>query len=166
VITAVNGAEVRDEAALKLRLAQMRPGAEARLEVARNGDVRTVSVEIAAREAPEGRRGPRPSPNAAARVADSGLGLEVASLSGRVNARLGLPESLRGVVVTNVETFSAAARAGLKAGDIIVEADRAEVGSVDDLRGALTRERLREGVLLRVLNRGDVPRYVVLEMRT
>ncbi len=162
VITSVNGVEVRDDAALKLRLAQLRPGAEARLGVSRGGAKRTVTVEIAARETGEARRQSRAP--AAARIADAGLGLEVASLSPRVNARLGLPERLTGVVVTNVQAFSAAARAGLKPGDIIVEADRTEVTSVDDLRRALTRERLREGVLLRVLNRADVPRYAVLEM--
>ncbi|MGC2124529.1 MAG: PDZ domain-containing protein, partial [Xanthobacteraceae bacterium] len=55
------------------------------------------------------------------------------------------------VMVGTVEPDSAAGRAGLKAGDIIVALDGATIAGADDLVRALTGEKIGKGVSLDVL---------------
>lgn len=64
------------------------------------------------------------------------LGAEVESLTPQLATYFGVKQD-KGVLVTEVEANSPAAKAGLKAGDCIVKAGSTEVTSVSDLRRAL-----------------------------
>ena len=57
--------------------------------------------------------------------------------------------------VTEVQPDTAAARAGLRPGDMIVRAGEVWVASPDDLQRALGRHALGEPLLLEVLRGGD-----------
>jgi S1-C subfamily serine protease len=57
----------------------------------------------------------------------------------------------RAVMVSTIEPDSAAARAGLQAGDIIVALDGAAIAGADDLVRALTGEKIGRGVAFDVL---------------
>jgi S1-C subfamily serine protease len=83
--------------------------------------------------------------------------LELEPLTKALAERLGYSEK-QGAIVTNVERGSAAARAGLRARDLIVEADRKPVRGPDDVRAALA-----DGTaLLRVVRDKDSSSYLVL----
>lgn len=64
------------------------------------------------------------------------LGVKAEDLTPQLASYFGVKQG-KGVLVTEVEAGSAAAQAGLKAGDCIVRVDMKEVDSVADLRSAL-----------------------------
>jgi S1-C subfamily serine protease len=65
-----------------------------------------------------------------------------------------------GVVVSDVQSGSAAARAGLEPGMLIEQANRSPVGSIDEFRQAISQDE-EHPILLRV-RQGDFSRYVVI----
>jgi serine protease Do len=69
----------------------------------------------------------------------------------------------RGVVVTGIESDSAAAEHGMQAGDVILDVGGKAVSSVRDVRGALAEARKngRGNVLMRVKS-GDAMRFIAL----
>ena len=62
------------------------------------------------------------------------LGIDTQDLDDRIAASLGLPAGSRGAVVTRVHAESAAAVAGLRAGDVIVAANGERIGDAETLR--------------------------------
>ena len=70
----------------------------------------------------------------------------------------------RGVTITAVSEGTAAAEAGLRAGDLIVEFAGEAVRGVDDLHRLLTEDRIGELLPLKILRRGQ-PRRVLVTPR-
>jgi serine protease Do len=77
------------------------------------------------------------------------LGMEVQNLTPDLAAKLQI-NAEQGVAVTDVQAGSAAERAGLASGTVIVGANRAAVKNVGDLSKALDEKSLAKGVLLLV----------------
>jgi serine protease Do len=89
------------------------------------------------------------------------LGMELQDLTPDVAAKLKI-HAEHGVVVTDVQPGSAAEKAGLSGGMVIVEANRKTVKSVADLAKVLDDKSLAKGVLLLV--RGEQgTRFIVLQ---
>jgi serine protease Do len=88
------------------------------------------------------------------------LGMEVQELTPELAKKLDAKVE-HGVVVSDVEAGSAAERAGLSAGMVIVEAGRKPVKTVADLSAALDEKALAKGVLLLVRTEQG-SRFVVL----
>jgi serine protease Do len=61
----------------------------------------------------------------------------VAPLTPEIVRQFGLPEGTEGLVVTEVEPGGPAGSAGLQPGDVIQQANRADVRSIEDLRSAI-----------------------------
>ena len=93
------------------------------------------------------------------------LGLSLSKVSSDVRQRFDLEESVDGVVVTEVEDDSVAARKGLRPGDVIVEVGQEEVASPDDVvkKVSKAKEDGRKSVLLLVDRQGDL-RFVALRI--
>lgn len=68
------------------------------------------------------------------------IGVSVSSLTKQLGDYFGTPES-KGLLITNVRENSPAAKAGLKAGDIIIEADGKQIGNNTDLMRALNNQK-------------------------
>jgi serine protease Do len=89
------------------------------------------------------------------------LGMELQDLTPELAAKLKI-HAEHGVVVTDVQPGSAAEKAGLTGGMVIVEANRKAVKSAADLARMLDEKSLAKGVLLLV--RGEQgSRFVVLQ---
>ena len=69
-----------------------------------------------------------------------------------------------GALVAGVLPGSPAERAGIRAGDLVTEANRRPIHSVEDLREAARRDDARAALLLRY-ERGDSVRYVAVDTR-
>jgi serine protease Do len=65
------------------------------------------------------------------------LGVSVAPLTPELASRLGAPKNVKGLVIEDVNPDGRAADAGLQAGDVIEQANRQPVESVDHLRQAV-----------------------------
>jgi len=127
VIVGVNGSAVKDANAITLAVGAVAPGKKVSLDVIRDGKKETIVAT--AGERPDA-RGKRSSDIAAS---DEGVlnGVGVGDLDPQVRRQMNLPERVAGAIITSVDPSSAAARAGLSAGDVILELNRQPVASAD-----------------------------------
>lgn len=105
-------------------------------------------------------------PQVAAREAEADLdtvGMTLAALSPALRSRYDLDETIRGVVITDVEAGSVAARKELQAGDVIVEVSQEEVREPMDVGKLIraAREANKKSVLLLLDRQGEL-RFVAL----
>jgi len=126
VVVKLDGTEIGSSIELASRVAMMKPGTEAKLEVWRNGKPR--EIEVAVGEAPQTEQLASAAP---ADLSGARLGVAVRSLT---PAEQKQAEVEGGVVVEQVA--GAAARAGIRAGDIILSVNGEAVKSVDQLKAA------------------------------
>jgi serine protease Do len=157
VITEFNGRKVVDSQQLRLQVSQTAPGTEALVKLLREGKEQQVTVKLG--ELPgEGlakagmRRG-----GGGDELLD---GVTVDDLDNRTRRQFGIPDAVDGVVVTEVAPESAAARAGLQPGDVIMEINRRPVTTADQAV-EMSRGVVGGRVLLRVFGRGG-SRFLVI----
>jgi serine protease Do len=82
------------------------------------------------------------------------LGISAEDLSGQLGAYFGAPEG-GGILVREVRTGTAADKAGLKAGDVIIKIDNKPVSSLSDLRQQLRDKTDEKSVSLGILRKGS-----------
>jgi serine protease Do len=162
IILNVDSKPITDGNQLRNTISSMAPDAHVTLKVWRNGAEKDVPVTLGEQTGEEakverGNRGGSRSDSSDEALA----GVTVEDLNGgqsgrRFNQNNG-PSS--GVVVTNVRPNSAAAEAGLQAGDVIQEVNRHAVRNVAEFRQAL-RGSNEETLLL--VNRNGRTAYVAI----
>ena len=81
------------------------------------------------------------------------LGIEYQEISGQLAKYFKVPED-SGVLVTNVEDDGPAAKAGLKAGDVILKFDGRSIKDTDDLQRAVAKAEPGEEVTVTVQREG------------
>ena len=158
VITAVDGAPVKDARDLARTIGTTMPGTSVKLDIIRKGEPRTVSLTV----------GQMPSDEKLAN-AESGserptggvphLGLQVAP----ANEVAGAGSS--GVVVTAVDPNGAAAEQGFQTGTVILDVGGKAVANAGDVRNALTdaKSQGKHDVLMRV-KMGNAIRFVAMPL--
>jgi serine protease Do len=82
------------------------------------------------------------------------FGLRVSNITPDIAKQLGLKKT-EGVVIVGVEPNSVAQRAGLRAGDMILEVNRQKVFNEDDYRSAMDKTKPDRGVLLLIDREGS-----------
>jgi len=156
VIREVNGKAINDQGELRNQIADVEPGTTLSLKVLRNGAEKTLSVKVAARPVETAlKTGPAPDTGSSGK-----LGVSVQDLNPQIARQLGLPSSVSGVVVTQVQPDSPAAEAGIQRGDVVQEVNRQPVKSASDFRIALTQST--KSVLL-LIHRDDKTIYAVVD---
>ena len=128
-----NGKPVADARELRLAVAAAGSGTDFELEVLRDGKERKLKGELASIP------GEGSVEQGTADATGPFAGLEVAPLDRAARQQLGAGPRLEGVLVRGVERGSAAARAGLRPGDVILEVDRRPVPDVEAFRSAVSR---------------------------
>jgi S1-C subfamily serine protease len=135
VIVSFNGQPVTEYNALRNRVAEAKPGTNATIGIVRDGSEKALTVKL---DEASPNRAARGSSNDTPEAADqTALGVAVAPLTPETAARAGIRGNVKGLLVQNVEPDSRAADAGIQPGDVIVEANRKSVTSVDELRAAV-----------------------------
>ncbi len=131
VVLAVDGHEVDDPDGLRFRIATLPPGAQTRLKVWRQGQVRDVLATVVAP--------PELPPRDPARLGGRNplSGAAVANLNPAFAEELGLDSTERGVIVTGLAEGGIAEQLGIEPGDIIVSLNQRTVESVAQLRQLL-----------------------------
>jgi serine protease Do len=158
IIVKYNGEDVKNLADLQLKVINTPPGRRVPVTIIRDGKTMVLNVKIGQMPGTE---------NLASVNLMSKFGLSVQKLTPELRKRLGIPNWVKnGVIVTSVKPGSPAEDAGLREGDIIVEAgitprSLKPVRKVDDLIKVI-KQSGSSGVLLKVV-RGEGVFYVVLK---
>jgi serine protease Do len=100
-------------------------------------------------------------------VTQKALGLDLAALSKDLRTRYKIKDSVKGVIITNVDADSDAAEKRLSAGDVIVEVAQEAVGSAADIRSRVDQLKKdgKKSVLLLVSNAAGELRFVALSVK-
>ncbi len=159
VILEFNGKKVTDSRHLKLEVARTQPGESVPVKILRDGSTRTVNVTT--KELPGTERMARN--NRGQHAEDTGTlnGVGVADLDSNAHRQFGIPNTVKGVVVTEVDPNSAAAEAGLKPGDVLQEINRKPVRTAEQAV-EMTEKATDKTTLLRVWRDGG-SRFVVVD---
>jgi serine protease Do len=155
VILEFDGKKVEGSAELRLMVSKAQPGSEISAVVFRNGKKLDLTLSIG------GYAKNSASPAGPAAINSPLDGLQVRDLDASLRRQLGFPANLGGVVVTNIDPASPAARTGLQPGDVVFELNRRPLANAREFTEAL-RQANGQRLLLRVWSRGTA-RYLVLD---
>ncbi len=158
VIVTFDGKAVDSMRALPRIVAQTAIGSTVPVEVVRDGERKTLQVEVgrlnegsegdapAAPAAPSGKSDGDEKDETDDRGQQQGLpGVTVGALDDAARQQNGIAADVAGVVVTAVEDGSAAARKNIKAGDVILEVANTPVSDVASYEKAIAAARARTG---------------------
>ena len=158
IVLTVEGRPVHDIRQLMNRVAALPPGRKVEVQVLRDGQKKTLSVELGEREEGEARATGRPVEN---QRQSQALGMTLTPLSPAISRKLGVDEHLKGLVVGSVDGDSPAAGI-IQPGDVILEVNHAPVAKLDQLMKILDQSGKKASVLLRV-QRGTSQLYLVVK---
>jgi len=129
VILSFAGKPVESTQRLRFAVAATAPGEKVKLEVIRDGKPETLEVTIGELNGGTSLA----SSNSGPSYQDEGVlnGVGVTDLTARLRSEFNIPTSIQGALVTEVDPSSAAADAGLAAGDVILSINRRPVNSAD-----------------------------------
>jgi serine protease Do len=161
VIESVDGKPIDSPRALALNIAGIKPGANATVEVIRNGKPETLNVTI----------GTLPSEKVASAGEDQGehtaqpkVGLALQPLTPELREQLDVPAHTKGAVVAQVVPGSPADQAGIQAGDVVVGVGSKSVSSPDEAVSAIKDAvHQHHSVALRVIRNGQAV-FVALDL--
>jgi len=156
IITEINGVRILSTSKLRNTVALSGPKAKVNLTVLRDGTPRVFAVvlgELPAESATAVEASPTASESAP-------LGLSLTQLDDNTREAYNISKRVvGGVVVTDVDASSRAARAGMRVGDVILELNRKPVRSIEDFK---TRVSKSKGALLILLQRQEATVFVAL----
>jgi serine protease Do len=154
VIEAVNGQKIASPRDLALTVASVAPGAEAKVQILRDGQDRDVNLTVG-EQPPEKTAQTSPDEN---RETHNKLGLALGPLTPDTRDQLQVPDGQDGAVVRSVRVGSPAEEAGLRPGDVIVGVGNQNVTSPMEATKAIgtALDGKDHAVALRVLRDGTV----------
>jgi serine protease Do len=125
-------------------------GSRVTVSLVRGGKPQNVAVEL----------GELPSAEARAGAPASKLGLALQTLTPELAQLMGIERGTRGAVVSEVAPGGAAAAAGVREGDVILEVDRQRIATAEEATAALAASR-SGGHLVRIRG-ADGTRFITL----
>ncbi|MEN6447509.1 MAG: DegQ family serine endoprotease [Syntrophaceae bacterium] len=152
VIVRLNGEPVDTIAPFRNRIALTSPGTTVNLTVIRDGKEKSVPVTIEKMPAAEQAEVSKPD-------SLDKLGLTVVTLTRELANQYGY-QGETGVLVTNIEAGSSAARAGIRPGVVIQEVNRKPVGTVQEFKQAVAGK----GTVLLLIKDKKGSQYVSLKI--
>ncbi|MGB3210668.1 MAG: DegQ family serine endoprotease [Desulforhopalus sp.] len=155
VILQLNDVQLIDVSDLRNRIAMLRPGSKAILDIMRDGRDKKIQISIGEQPADFSKRGP------GTRSDDSleQYGLTLQELTPELAKKFEYEED-SGLIISDIASGSAAEAAGLQPGQLVEEVNRERVSSLRELNNALKQSK-SDKVLLRV-RAGNYSTYVVL----
>ncbi len=168
VIISVDGKEVNEANELQSYIATRHPGDVVLLKVFRDGKSIDRKVTLKPRDEEKAVTASNKdveekskSEKTASVLSIDNIGLSVRPLNSEDKKATDVE---KGIVVESVRPYSEAFSRGIAANDIIVEADRKEVGSPKELKSILDSRKKGESVLLRVKRQNGATSYVAIQI--
>jgi serine protease Do len=147
VILEVNGKPVAGRNALVEMVMATKPGTTVPMKVLRDKAEKSLSVTV--EELNLETEGGAAAEDAQQEETGSGFGMTLGPLGSEMARRLRVPAGTRGVLITEVEPMSAAAREGVRPGDVILKVNGQAVEAVRDASQAL--QAIKQGGAARML---------------
>jgi len=153
IVIEFEGQPVEKARELQKRVAMLKPGTKAKIVILRDGEKKTLTVELGERP---------PMAQLAAQPSDAleQLGLSVQNLTEELAQRFGY-QGLDGVIVSQVEPGSEADQKGIAPGTLIMEVDRKPVKNIKDFNEAIEKAA-KEGTILLLVQSEGYRRFVAL----
>ena len=157
VITKVDGKVVEKALDLRRMIAAIKPGSRTMLTVFRRGGFKEVAVTVGEAERAKPGADGTADKDAPAASASAALGLKVSELTDAQRKELKLKSGVKVDAATG-----AAARAGLREGDLILSVDNVEVATVKAFQAQMAKADKAKVINL-VVRRDDVVSFVLLK---
>ena len=152
IITHVNGERVKSSQELRNKVAMIKPGNKASFTVLRDGKEKSYTLTLADRDNYVNREGDNSSPEGESNSEKTGLTLH--NITPDFAQRYNLDENISGVLILAVNPTGPGARARLREGDVILEANRQKVESVAEFNRIVATADT-DTILLRVQRSGN-----------
>jgi serine protease Do len=169
VIVTFDGKEIKEPKDLSRVVADTAVGKEVDVVVIRKGVEQTLKVTLGRlddgdKAVPAAAKTQEPAEKP---VTQKALGLDLASLSKDLRSRYKIKDSVKGVVITSVDTPSDAAEKRLSAGEVIVEVAQEAVSSAADVKKRVDQLKKdgKKSILLLVSNADGELRFVALSVQ-
>ncbi len=169
VIVTFDGKDIKEPKDLSRVVADTAVGKEVEVVVIRKGAEQTLKVTLGRlddgdKAVPAAAKTQEPAEKP---VTQKALGLDLASLSKDLRSRYKIKDSVKGVIITNVDTPSDAADKRLSAGEVIVEVAQEAVSSAADVKKRVDQLKKdgKKSVLLLVSNADGELRFVALSVQ-
>jgi serine protease Do len=169
VIVTFDGKDIKEPKDLSRVVADTAVGKEVEAVIIRKGVEQTLKVTLGrlddgdkAVQAAAKTQEPAEKP-----ATQKALGLDLASLSKDLRSRYKIKDSVKGVIITNVDTPSDAAEKRLSAGEVIVEVAQEAVSSAADVKKRVDQLKKdgKKSILLLVSNADGELRFVALSVQ-
>jgi serine protease Do len=169
VVVKFDGKDVKEPKDLSRVVADTAVGKEVDVVVIRKGQEETKKVTLGRLEDGEkavqaSNKTPEPVEKP---VTQKALGLDLATLSKDLRSRYKIKDSVKGVIITNVDGASDAAEKRLSAGDVIVEVAQEAVSNAADVKKRIDQLKKdgKKSILLLVSNAEGELRFVALSVQ-
>src|SRR6202047_1013476 len=169
VVVKFDGKDIKEPKDLSRVVADTAVGKEVDVVVIRKGEEQTRKVTLGRLEDNDKavRAAAKPQEPAEKPVTQKALGLDLASLSKDLRSRYKIKDSVKGVIITNVDGTSDAAEKRLTAGEVIVEVAQEAVSNAADVKKRIDQLKKdgKKSVLLLVSNAEGELRFVALSVQ-
>jgi serine protease Do len=169
VVIKFDGKDIKEPKDLSRVVADTAVGKAVDVVVIRKGEEQTKQVTLGRLEDGEKavQASNKPQPEGEKPVTQKALGLDLAGLSKDLRSRYKIKDSVKGVVITNVDASSDAAEKRLSAGDVIVEVAQEAVSNAAEVKKRVEQLKKdgKKSVLLLVSNAEGELRFVALSVQ-
>jgi len=172
VIIRFEGKKVRNSSNLTSLIRDSSPGEKVKLKILRNGKERTLTVTLGERPKDEffyeyefepffsEAKRIKPYTYSFCLFSGSRIGVRVQDLTEQLGEYFGVEDG-EGALITEVEEDMPAYKAGLKAGDVIVEVDGEEIDDTEDLMDIISDKEEGDKVKIKVIRNRKPESFVV-----
>jgi serine protease Do len=158
VIREIDGQPVGAPNDLRNRISSKRPGTEVTIKLIRDKREQEIKVKLGEYQGPSSRQ-QEDGEDEGGQGGQTRLGLSLQPLTPDIARQLGLRGVSSGLLVRDVDPSGPAARAGIAPGDVIIQANRQPVRSVEELQ----RVAGRSGTILFRINRQGQNAFVTVK---
>ena len=166
VILQLDGQDV-DGRSLPRRVAETPVGEAGQFALWRDGKRQMLTIPIGNfpedQPKPASKPAPRKLPPSVAPVVVADVGMKIATITDALRQKFQLPDTQKGVVITDVTADGHAAARGLKPGDVVTEVNQQEVSTPAQMQDRIAQARkAKRGSILMLVQNSDGNRWVPL----
>ena len=181
VVVSVAGKDVTPDQTLSYIIANLAPGTRVPIVLLRNGKRMTITATVGRRPSEDqlaqqyfdpnsqdnNNNTPAPQGDAGSGVLEKSLGIRAIPLTPQIAGQLGLEQTTKGLVVTDVDPNSDAGQKGMDRGTVILSANGQPVTTAAQLEAAVKAAQAagRTAILLRAQARGAPAVSVPIRLR-